>query len=147
MKSIGSGSTNTLTHTHTHAHTPHHHPHHPPTLEPGLVLIGDVWFANLREERKEGKDQGAREKARQAARKALRFSEELSFSIPPSRIRSSSLLGCALLPLARSVAPRLRSSSESAELRQPGQVEGKMCCRITVRSFPTPSTFQSPFLS
>lgn len=50
-----------LTHAHTRTHAP---------TEPGFVLIGDVWFANLREERKEGRDQGAGEKARQAARKS-----------------------------------------------------------------------------
>lgn len=98
-------------------------------------MIGDVWFANLREERKEERDQSAREeKARQAASKSA-----------PRLERVSSIPDPPVLSLRLRADPWLRSSPEPAQLRQPGELEGRFGVRSQFIPSPPPPLFSFSF--
>lgn len=127
MKSSRSGSTTTLTHAHTRTHTP---------TEPGLVLIGDVWFANLREERKEestrvrvrrrkGKHPGTTLRARKTPL-------PLSVLHPGSARPLSSLRATLPRPHSCSLTPH---HSRAAQMKQPGKLEG---CGVGSQFSPSP---------
>lgn len=86
-------------------------------------MIGDVWFADLREERK---DESARVRVRRRKGRhpgtTLRVRKtSLPLCVPPSRIRSSSLLPAC--PLSHNCS-LTRHPARAAQMRQPGKLEG-----------------------